>query len=246
MQDNKDTLEVDDVLQPQLPWSIKRVIIWLVLYGVIGLVVIALSGLLIAYFNYANGWGLTFQDMGHIGAISLPPVLTLAFLAFLIWQCKKVDLSIKLIWGAIYPATQFRYIIYAFVFGAIVSILESGIDINFGNPPKYSSDAIFYGQIIVTGLLGPFDEELCFRGLLYRTLRKQNDSIISTLISAFIFSFFHVWMIDLTGLIFVFLVGVVTAFLLERTNSLTASFVFHAIGNLVTIVAYHYSEFLLL
>ena len=102
---------------------------------------------------------------------------------------------------------------------------------------------IFYGWVIVIVLLTPLQEELYFRGLLYRILRKQNDSVISNLISALIFAAFHVWSIDLTGLFFIFFSGMVTAFLLERTNSLTASFVYHAIGNLVSVVVFQYREF---
>ncbi len=246
MQDSKidmeDTLESDDVLQLQLPWSIKRVILWLVVlymicYGV---------GVLSAHFNFnhVTGWSLTAQDVAYIVQVSILPVI-LAYLAFLRWQCKKEGLSFKSIWGLIYSATQVRYIIFAFVFGAIVSLLWNLLIVNFGKPsPQYSSSMIFYVWVIVIVLVTPFQEELYFRGLLYRILRKQNDSVISNLISALIFAAFHVWSIDLTGIFFLFFNGMVMAFLLERTNSLTASFVYHAIGNLVSVVVFQYREFL--
>ena len=60
MQDSKievgDDSGFDDT--QQLPWSIKKLIMWLVLYCVIGFIVIAVFGLLIAHFNHVNGWGL--------------------------------------------------------------------------------------------------------------------------------------------------------------------------------------------
>ncbi len=174
-------------------------------------------------------------------------VVILAFLAFLLWQCKKVDLSIRTIWGAIYHATQVRYIIFGLILGILMSLLWNWKVVNFDTiSPQYSSDAIFYGQIIVIGILVPFQEELCCRGMLYRILRKENDIVISNLISAFIFTAFHILKVDITGLLFVFLYGVVTAFLVERTNSLTASFLCHAIGNLVSVVVIQHREFFFL
>ena len=234
-------LESDDAQQLQLPWSLKRVILWLVVLYMICYGVGVLSVLF--NFNHVTGWSLTTQDVAYIVQVSILPVI-LAFLAFLRWQCKKEGLSLKSIWGAIYSATQVRYIIFAFVFGAIVSLLWNLLIINFGKPSsQYSSSMIFYVWVIVIVLLTPLQEELYFRGLLYRILRKQNDSVISNLILALIFAAFHVLGTGLISLLFIFFTGVVTAFLVERTNSLTASFVYHAIGNLVSIVVFQYREF---
>ena len=250
MQDSKidmgADLESDDTQQLQLPWSIKRVILWKIAFLMIGIFVGVLFGLVLVHFNHINGWTLTVQDMKHILQILPSSVLTLAFLAFLRWQWKKVNLSLKTIWGAIYHANQFRYIIFAFVLGTIDSLLWAGKIVNFGNPPQYSSDVIVYGQIIVRCLLGPLQEELYFRGVLYRILRKRNDSVISTLISALIFAACHVLGKDLTGLFFIFFSGVVTAFLVERTNSLTASFIHHSIANLIPVVVFQHREFFIL
>ena len=247
MQDSKidvgTDMELNNAQRLQLPWSIKRIILWIVSFYVISLVVAGLFHLVIIHLNHFNQWDLTLRDLQHITKIYSGLVLIFAFLAFLKWQCKKVNLSIRTIWGAIYQATQVRYILFAFVLGATKSLLWVGIIVNYSNPTQYSSDVIFYGLAAVNGFLVPFQEELYFRGMLYRILRKRNDSVISTLISALIFVACHVLGTDITGLLFTFLSGVVTAFLLERTNSLTASFVYHAIGNLVSVVAFQYREF---
>ena len=238
-----DDLGFDDA--QQLPWSIKRLILWLVLYCVIGFIVIAVFGLLIAHFNHVNGWGLTVQDIVLIGQIYLGLVLILAFLAFLIWQYKKVDLSLRTIWGIHAPQTQ--DIIFALTFGFLMSLLWNWKIVNFDNIPAKHPDAIFYSQVIVSGLLIPFQEELYFRGMLYRTLRKCYLKRNAILISAMIFTAYHFqYWLAVTNLPFVFLYGMVTAFLVERTNSLTASFVFHSIANLVAIVVFQYREFFLL
>lgn len=247
MQDSKievgDDSGFDDT--QQLPWSIKKLIMWLVLYCVMGFIVIVVFGLLIAHFNHVNGWGLTVQDIVLIGQTYLGLVLILAFLAFLVWQCKKVDLPLRTIWGS--DASQVQYIIFALTFGVLMSLLWNWKIVNFDNIPAKYSDAIFYTQVIVNGLLIPFQEELYFRGMLYRTLRKRYLERNAILISALIFTAYHFqYWLAVTNLPFVFLYGVMTAFLVERTNSLTASFVFHSIANLITIVVFQYREFFLL
>ena len=249
MQDSKidmdGALEVNDILQPQLPWSIKRLILWIVLFCVIGFAVIALFGFLMAYFNYANGWNLTMRDIILIGQTFLGLVLPLTFLAFLIWQCKKVNVSLRTIWGI--QAPQIQDIIFALTFGVLISLLWNWKIVNFDNIPAKHPDAIFYTQMIVMGILVPFEEELYFRGMLYRTLRKYYLKRNAVLISATIFTAYHFqYWLAVTNLPFIFLYGVVTAFLVERTNSLTASFIFHAITNLVAVVVIQHREFLLL
>ncbi len=246
MKDSKididNNLGFDGTQRLQLPWSIKRLILWLVLYCVIGFVVIAVFGLLMAHFNHVNRWGLKVQNIVLIGQIYLGLVLILAFLAFLIWQYKKVKLSLRKIWGIQAPQTQ--DIVFALILGAFLSLIWNWKIVNFDNIPAKYSGAIFYNQIIVMGFLIPFQEELYFRGMLYRTLRKRYLERNAVLISAIIFTAYHFqYWLAVTNLPFVFLYGLVTAYLVERTNSLTASFVFHSIANLVAIVVFQYREF---
>ena len=247
MQDSKidvgGDLEFDDT--QQLPWSIKKLVLWLVLYLVISVGSGAPFGFLMAHFNHVNEWGLTVQDIVLIGHTYLNLVFILAFIAFLIWQCKKVDLSLRTIWGSYAP--QVQYIIFALTYGFLMSLLWNWKVVNFDNIPAKYPDEIFYGYVIVMGLFGPFIEELYFRGMLYRTLCKRYVERNAILISAVIFAAYHFqYWLEITNLLFAFLFGVVTAFLVRRTNSLTASFVFHAIANLVHVVVFQYREFFLL
>ena len=249
MQDSKidatGNLESDDAQQLQLPWSIKRLILWLVLFTLCSFVGTFFVGILEG-LDDALEWNLiTPQDELLIEHTYLPQIYSLAFLAFLFWQCKKGKLSIRIIWGN--HTTQVRYIIFALISGAIVSLLWNWKIVNFDNISAKLPDAIFYSYMIVTALLIPFVEELYFRGMLYRVLRKRNDSVISNLVSAMIFTAYHIqYWLDVTNLPFIFLYGVVTAHLVERTNSLTASFWMHAIANCVHVVVFQYRELFLL
>ena len=247
MQNNKidvdDDLESDDAQQLQLPWSIKRLILWLVLFTLFSLAVTSLVGIL-AGLDDALEWNLiTPQDELLIEHAYLPHI-PVVFFAFLFWQCKKVNLTIRTIWGS--HTTQVRYIIFALIFGAIVSLLWNWKIVNFDDIPAKHSDAIFFCRVIVIGLLVPFVEEFYFRGILYRTLCKRYVERKAILISALIFLAYHIGYWDLTSLLFVFFYGVVTAYLVGRTNSLTSSFWMHSIANFVHAVVFQYREFFVL
>ena len=246
MQDIKtdidDNLGFDGTQQSQLPWSIKRVILWLVLFTLFSFAGLFLVGILEG-LDDALEWDLiTPQDELFIEQVYTHLFGLLAFLAFLMWQCKKADLSIRIIWGS--QTTPVRYVIFALILGVLLSLMWNWKIVNFDNIPAKYSDAIFYSRAIIIGLLVPFVEELYFRGMLYRTLRKRCLERNAILISALIFTAYHFqYWLAVTNLPFVFLYGVVTAFLIERTNSLIASFVFHAVTNLVTLVVFQYREF---
>ena len=247
MQDSKididNNLGFDGTQRLQLPWSIKRLILWLVLSMVITVVLGTPFGFLMAHFNHVNGWGLTNQDIVLIGQTYLYLFFLLSFIAFLVWQCKKVNLSPLTIWGIYVP--QVQHIIFALISGILISFLWNWKIVNFDNIPAIYSDAIFfYCQVIINCLVIPFEEEFFFRGMLYRTLRKRYLERNAILISAMIFTAYHVqYWLAVTDLFYIFFFGIVTAFLVERTNSLTASFVFHSIANLVAIAVLQYKEF---
>lgn len=162
MQDSKidadGNLESDDTQQSQLPWSIKRLILWLVLFTLFSLAVTSLVGIL-AGLDDALEWDLiTPQDELLIEHAYLPHI-PVVFFAFLFWQCKKVNLTIRTIWGS--HTTQVRYIIFALIFGAIVSLLWNWKIVNFDDIPAKHSDAIFFCRVIVINGSDSFKWRYC-------------------------------------------------------------------------------------
>lgn len=95
-----------------------------------------------------------------------------------------------------------------------------------------SHDTLWQGEPIVNflsvALLAPAAEELFFRGLIYRELKKAMRPLIAGGISAAVFGAVHgaaVWM--LVG----FLAGVALAWIYELTGSLWASVIVHLTNN---------------
>jgi membrane protease YdiL (CAAX protease family) len=83
------------------------------------------------------------------------------------------------------------------------------------------------------GVAVPMAEELFFRGLLFRWLRRRLAVAPSAVLSAVVFGLVHG---QLEVGIGAFLVGVVLAYAYERSGSLWPSIIIHAVQNSVSIV----------
>jgi membrane protease YdiL (CAAX protease family) len=93
--------------------------------------------------------------------------------------------------------------------------------------------------IVAAVVLAPIAEELLFRGLLHRGLRRRMSLLPATVISSVVFAVVHVDVLfsqplAIVGLV---LVGVILALAYERTGSLIVPIVIHAVHNAVTIAA---------
>lgn len=90
-------------------------------------------------------------------------------------------------------------------------------------------------------LLAPIGEEILFRGILYTSLRQKKKLNISIIITSVIFAVAHAQLIHFLP---VMSVGVILAYLYERTRSLVPSMTLHFVANLFLIVIwYYYPEF---
>lgn len=86
--------------------------------------------------------------------------------------------------------------------------------------------------IMFVAVLGPFFEEVFFRGFLYRALKRHFGFWVGLIINAFIFSLIH-WNIQV--FLPIFGLGIVLALLVERTGSLIPSIIMHILVNSVSL-----------
>jgi len=93
----------------------------------------------------------------------------------------------------------------------------------------------FMVQIICLGIVSPVIEEMIFRGLVYRRLKKYLNTWVAILLGAFIFAAYHGNMLQM---IFAFPMAIMIIWCYERWNSLTIPIVFHAAGNLSAVILY--------
>ncbi len=80
----------------------------------------------------------------------------------------------------------------------------------------------------MVAILGPFIEEVFFRGMLYRWLRQKLTLIPSLIISSAFFALMHFDPAQLPALM---VGGMVFAYLYERTRSLLPGMICHCLGN---------------
>jgi hypothetical protein len=107
-----------------------------------------------------------------------------------------------------------------------------GIDLRSLVHPDVQVRGFF--PLIVLSLLGPFVEELFFRGLCYNLIRAYQGVGVSVAVSAALFGGIH--LLD-TGSLAAVIVpavgGIVLALLYEFSQSLVAPFILHGLGNLI-------------
>jgi membrane protease YdiL (CAAX protease family) len=89
---------------------------------------------------------------------------------------------------------------------------------------QYAPDPVLY--FLVACGVGPFVEELFFRGVLYAWIRERMPAAVSVLVSAVIFASLHPgFLIQLVG-------GLLFAVVFEWRRSIWAGFILHAAANL--------------
>jgi membrane protease YdiL (CAAX protease family) len=118
--------------------------------------------------------------------------------------------------------------------GLITLLVLQVFDLPFENPqldfflPQGISLPAIVWVIIFGGITVPFAEELFFRGVLYRWLRKHWSMWPSIILSALIFGAIH---LDIAVGLTAFILGMVLAWIYERSQNLWAPFLIHALNN---------------
>lgn len=87
---------------------------------------------------------------------------------------------------------------------------------------------------IFAGIFGPIMEEIFFRGFMYKALKRKIGVLWSILATAFIFSVLHVHWV---GLVPIMVLGVLLAYLYEKTGSLVPSITVHIMHNMASVLA---------
>ena len=86
------------------------------------------------------------------------------------------------------------------------------------------------GFLVLAVLVGPFSEELLFRGWMYTSLRGSFGIVAAALVTSVLFALAH-WESTHLYALAVFPVGLALVVIRERTGSIGASFMFHALYN---------------
>lgn len=92
----------------------------------------------------------------------------------------------------------------------------------------------FVAGIVLYGLVSPITEEIVFRGLVFNRLRRYCPSAMAAVVSGLVFGIYHG---NLVQGIYGGCMGILTAYLYERTHSFAIPCLFHGTANLVVYLA---------
>lgn len=111
-----------------------------------------------------------------------------------------------------------------------IPVLEGDLDI-----PLYSNSSIFYNVIIfilsfiTTTLLAPLEEELTFRGMMFKRFNIKRNAISSILISTLIFTFGHAYL----NMPSTFLFGINLSIIYLKYSNIFIPMLIHGLYNLI-------------
>jgi membrane protease YdiL (CAAX protease family) len=148
--------------------------------------------------------------------------------ALVAWQKTVWRMDDKLLWAIAATA-----LVYSFAVTAALSYFYPQSDSWFTIPSDRIGRLLLFVLAVV---LAPITEELMFRGWIYTSLRFSFGLWPAILVSAALFGGAHYEDTHLYALA-VFPVGIALAAIRERTGSVKASMLFHAVNNFIAFCA---------
>lgn len=138
-------------------------------------------------------------------------------------------LAVALMAGAMPLLMELEQLMHLFDFGPEVAKTQKANDDLINAFIKASSLPEFIRAFIVMAIVPGIGEELFFRGVLMRFVRKKTSGmVVPILFSAVVFAFAH---LNVYGLPSIFLAGVLLAIIYQLTGSLWCSVVAHLFFN---------------
>lgn len=139
-------------------------------------------------------------------------------------------------------SAQIKNILFSLLTGALLGIAVNNIlamtpllEASAGF--KEANEAFFGGgvlyELLGACLLVPIAEELLFRGVVYKRLRMQLGIPLALVLSAVIFGIMH---FNLVQFLYAGIIGLLLAFLLEKTGYLYTAILGHVAANTVAVL----------
>jgi membrane protease YdiL (CAAX protease family) len=93
------------------------------------------------------------------------------------------------------------------------------------------------GSVILIVFLAPLGEEMVFRGIAYTALRGRGRTR-ALMVTSLLFAVAHIQVIHFIP---IFCIGLILAYLFERTGSLKPAIALHVLVNLTLMILWYYS-----
>ena len=110
--------------------------------------------------------------------------------------------------------------------------LKSSLDaMNMGN--ENIGGGSFIGAVVVAVIGAPLIEEIVFRGIVFRSLRRVSPAWVAILASSVLFGLYHM---NPVQIVYATLMGIVAGIIYEKSNNLLFPILVHVANNLVAAI----------
>lgn len=187
-----------------------------------------IAGILL--LNYLNP---NIKEMNIITNLLLSQA-SLILPALLIVMVAKKNVSLKELAGfrKVKTSTVFMTVLYAFLLMPLTSLLNAISMVFVDNVVLDIAgdilDVPFLITFLMMAIIGPFSEELVFRGFIFRGYRTSGNIFGAVILSAILFGLMHM---NLNQMPYAIALGIMMALLAEATGSTTAPFIMHLVFN---------------
>lgn len=100
----------------------------------------------------------------------------------------------------------------------------------------------FFIMLLIIGVIGPFSEELVFRGIVYQGYRRSGTALQALILSALLFALMHM---NFNQAAYTIVIGAILVLLVEATGSLWSSVLFHVVFNSQQVCMMYLSDYFL-
>lgn len=226
-----------------VPWSVRDALLVLLLWFLI------LTGLGLLLLSLLR----TFLPEVEARATTLP-VSALLFVAVVTLYVRRYPGAVRKLFGPVAPSGKavgygigagfVGLLLFAFGLGNLLQFIAEAMrselpEVQEGFREVAERTSVAPLLVVYSVLVGPFAEELFYRGMLFAALRRRLDLWPSMGISGVVFGISHL-QTTLEGTLLVALIvipfGMLLAWVYERTGTLVAPLAAHATFNLVQVL----------
>lgn len=104
---------------------------------------------------------------------------------------------------------------------------------SYTNTQQMIVEGGFLMQFLTAGIVAPIVEELIFRGLVYKRVKKMTGTVAAAILSAALFGIFHGNWVQAP---YAFIIGIMAVFVYEKFKSIVAPIMLHMSANILSVV----------
>jgi membrane protease YdiL (CAAX protease family) len=241
--------EIEKAYEPRVmqntgfpPWTIRQLLLFLIVFWVftqvVSFVFMVIFGLLLKAFGINLSGNLNIIISRHLSVICC----LYYFIIYVKDKLRQSSYSVSDLWGN--SKDKWLWVILAIFSGIIYSsfmlLVADKANRLITDPHRYSGAELIAKillELLVVAVAVPIVEEMIFRGVALNALLKTYNPQVAYVLSAIVFTVYHLpkQLNDPLFLVFTFGVGIIASALFHKSGWLNVSIIFHGTYNATII-----------